>query len=155
MRTAWRSAVLWARHWQAPEPPCSALRACRAHGCGMALPGPAARACVFYFAYSFYSDNLPPRSRLFTSCNSRKRAAFLLSAFEKQAPLFVLPGRAKRLLPRASGKAGEAYRGPFCNAGAAFFTRSVHLWAVRQVMQMAAFSAAREGCRYAALPGLV
>ena len=35
------------------------------------------------------------------------------------------------------------------------FTRSVHLWAVRQVMQMAAFSAAREACRYAALPGLV
>ena len=71
------SAVLWARHWQAPEPPCSALRACRAHGCGMALPGPAARACVFYFAYSFYSDNLPPRSRLFTPCNGRKKAAFL------------------------------------------------------------------------------
>ena len=57
--------------------PCSALRACRAHGCGMALPGPAARACAFYFAYSFYSDNLPPRSRLFTPCNGRKKAAFL------------------------------------------------------------------------------
>ena len=145
--TAWRSAALWAQPWLAPELSFSfaggfhiRLRPCRLYRLRRGPAGTVPRTSFLSLLTPSIQITFLREAAFLRPATAVKGRLSFFMCFPKSGPSVHSAGENKKAFASGfgqSGGGGEAYRGPFCNAGAAF-----HLWAVRQGMQMAAFRAA-------------